>query len=155
MALYVVARVLHILAGVFWVGAIFFLVRFLAPAVGRVPGGPGVMQALNTQTRFPAAIGGAAGLTMLSGLILYGVDSRGFQGAWILSPTGLTFTLGALAAIGAAIAWIAIGRPAVERLPFAKDAERAALQRRAARGSGSASALLALAVIAMAAARYV
>jgi uncharacterized membrane protein len=155
MTLYVLARVLHILAGVFWVGAVFFLVRFLGPTVGRVPSGPAFMAALTRESRFPAALGGAAGLTMLTGLILYGVDSQGFQGGWILSPTGLTFTVGALATIAAAITWIAFARPAVERLQTAKDEERPALSRRAARGAASASALLALAVVAMASARYV
>jgi uncharacterized membrane protein len=154
MTLYLIARVLHILAGAFWAGSVFFLVRFLGPTVARVPGGPSFMQALTAESRFPAALGGAAGLTMLTGLILYGVDSRGFQGAWILSPTGLTFTVGALATIAAAITWIAIARPAVERLQTAKDDERPALSRQAARGAATASGLLALAVIAMASARY-
>jgi uncharacterized membrane protein len=153
MTLYVIVRALHILGGVFWVGTVFFLVRFLGPTAGRVPGGGAFMEAIATQSRFPAAIGAAAGTTMISGLILYGVDSRGFQGGWILSPTGIMFTIGALAT--AAIAWISYSRPAVENALSAKDEERLAWQRRAARGGTIASAFLLLAVLAMASARYI
>lgn len=155
MTLYAIVRALHILGGVFWAGTVFFLVRFLGPTAGRIAGGSAFMQALATQSGFQAAIGSAAGTTMITGLILYGVDSRGFQGGWILSPTGLTFTIGALAAIAAAITWISYARPAVGNALAAKDEERPAWQRRAARGGAIASALLLIAVLAMASARYV
>jgi hypothetical protein len=40
-----------------------------------------------------------AGLTILSGAVLFWRDSGGLQLAWITSPTGLAFTAGGLAAI--------------------------------------------------------
>lgn len=155
MTAYAIARALHIVAGVFWAGTLFFFVRFFVPTAGRVPGSGPFMEALATQSGFPRAIGGAAALNVLTGLFLYGIDSRGFQGGWVLSPTGLTFTIGALAALGAASVGIALPRRAIVKLRTAKDDERPALQRAAARGAAIASALLGLAVLAMASARYV
>jgi uncharacterized membrane protein len=91
-----VIRSIHVLAGVFWAGTVYFVFAYLGPAA-RSPEGGRVMERL--APRFGPAVGIASGLNILSGLALYGRDSQGFRPEWVLSPTGLTFTLGALAAI--------------------------------------------------------
>jgi uncharacterized membrane protein len=149
------ARVIHILAGVFWAGTIFFLTAYLAPTALRIPGGGPFLGQLAAQSGFPRSLGIAGALTILSGVFLYWNDSQGFRLTWVLSPTGLTFTLGALAAIGAAIVGGAVQGRAAARMETAKPEERPALQARIARGAAITSALLLLAVIAMASARYV
>jgi hypothetical protein len=64
---------------------------------------------------FATMVSIASGLTMLSGLALYGRDSGGFQMSWIMSPQGLTFTIGALAAFaGAGVGGGMVGRASKE-----------------------------------------
>ena len=126
------------------------------------------MQHLMTGTRFRTAMGAAAGLTILSGLLMYAGVSGGFQLAWIASGTGLALTVGALAAILAAAGGgrgggagrrleglmlevtAAGGRPTP-----AQAAELAALQRRGQSTMRAAALLGLVAVAAMAVARYV
>ena len=165
MAVYVVLRSIHILGGVFWAGTVFFLLACVGPAVAQSPDGARFMQRL--APRLPPAIGISAALTMLSGIAMYWGDSGGFRVAWILSPTGLTFTIGAVAAIASAIIGGAVLRPAgieMQTLDAAvsggtasgdQAALFAAVRRRMATGSGITALLLVIAVVAMASARYV
>jgi uncharacterized membrane protein len=163
-AVTVIVRSVHVLAGVFWVGTVFFLFAFLGP-VARSPEGVRMIERL--APRFGPALGIAGGLTILSGLGMYWRDSQGFRLEWILSPTGLTFTIGAVAALVAAalggtmlrasgLALAEIGAQVGAGAPSAEQRTRMeALTRRLAAGSASVTALLTVAVIAMASARYV
>ena len=165
MAIYVVLRSIHILGGVFWAGTVLFLIACVGPAVSQSPDGARFMQRL--APRLPPAIGISAALTMLSGVAMYWGDSGGFRAAWILSPTGLTFTIGAIAAIVSAIIGGAVLRPAgieMQTLDAAvsggtasagQTAQLVEMQRRMATGSGVTALLLVIAVVAMASARYV
>ena len=109
-----------------------------------------------------------AGLTILSGAVLYWHDSNGLQAAWITSPTGLAFTIGGLAAILAfVLGGILIGPGVAEQTAVRGGARRQ--QRGTHRGAdratgqsrGKAQAgrpdrfpLLLLAALTMAVARY-
>src|SRR2546426_4742723 len=63
----ILLRVIHILPGVFWAGATFFLVGFLQPVVAASgPEGGRLMQRLTSQKRFQMAMPVAAGVTILS-----------------------------------------------------------------------------------------
>ena len=109
-----------------------------------------------------------AGLTILSGAVLYWRDSNGLQAAWITSPTGLAFTIGGLAAIGAfVLGGILIGPGVGEQAAVARElaeskAEPTAEQNaRLARAAGKLKLagridlpLLLLAGLTMAVARY-
>src|SRR3989475_13332023 len=100
----ILLRVIHPLSGVFWAGATFFLVGFLQPVVAASgPEGGRLMQRLTSQKRFQMAMPVAAGLTILSGLALYGRGSAGLQLAWITSGTGLVMALSSVAAILAVV----------------------------------------------------
>src|SRR2546426_12269347 len=96
----ILLRVIHIVSGVFWAGAAFFLVGCLQPVVAASrPEGGRLMQRLTSQKRFQMAMPVAAGVTILSGLALYGRGSAGVQIAWITSGTGLVLALSSVAAI--------------------------------------------------------
>jgi hypothetical protein len=165
MAEHAILRAIHILAGAAWAGTIFFLVFVVGPALRRSPEAGRFMQQI--APRFPAFFGGVAALNVLSGVGLYWRDSNGFRGAWILSPMGLTFTLGAMAAIAAGAVGGAVLRPAGEHMETLgravtsgtatrdQAAQLGAIQRRTAAGSIATAALMTLAVVAMACARYV
>src|SRR2546426_9543926 len=95
----VVLRLIHILSGIFWVGTTFFLVGFLQPVIAQSgPEGGRFAQRLMSQKRFQAAMSVAAGLAILSGLVLDGRGSAGFQQAWVNSGTRLGLALGGLGA---------------------------------------------------------
>jgi len=104
--LMIILRIIHIFSGVFWLGVSFFNIGFLQPAV-RATGAEGqkVMQHLTQHTRMTAAVYTAATLSVLSGLIMYGIVSGGFQGRWITSPYGLAITIGGLAGL---TAWVVV-----------------------------------------------
>jgi len=166
----ILLRVIHILSGVFWAGATFFLVGFLQPVVAASgPEGGRLMQRLTSQKRFQMAMPVAAGLTILSGLALYGRVSAGFQIAWITSGTGLVLALSSVAAILAVVTGGVVQRPMATRLQVlagevqgsgapprpAQMGEMRRLQRRISSISLWIVLLLIVAVVGMASARYV
>jgi uncharacterized membrane protein len=67
----VMLRAFHILSGVFWVGAISLLARFVVPAA-RQDNRISIMETLFKQMHLGAALGGAGLVNVLSGLLLYG-----------------------------------------------------------------------------------
>lgn len=165
----IVLRIVHIGAAVFWVGSAAFMFFFLQPSAAALgPQAGPVMAHLNARRRLPQVIGISAVLTILAGLFLYADASGGFDADWITSPVGLGFTVGGAAAI---IAWVlglvAIG-PIVARMgqvsgavasgggPASPEqaAEMQALGRRARSLGWVNITLLLIAVVAMAAARY-
>ena len=169
MNVYVILlRILHIFAGVFWVGAAATFVLFIAPSAAATrPESQKFINYLVQQRRFATAILIAATLGILAGLLLYWQDSAGFQGSWILSPTGLGFTAGALAAL-LAYGVLHMARRNLRRLgtlaqqiqrsgqPPTPDqaAELQRLQQRQSRLGYIGLILLALALLGMSIARY-
>jgi uncharacterized membrane protein len=110
-------RLIHILSGAFWVGAVVFVARFLMPSLRAIgPAGGPLMQQLTQVRRLPVYIMGATLLTILSGLTLYWHDSLGFKGPWLHSGSGRVFGLGGAFAIIAAIVGMAITSPTAKRL---------------------------------------
>src|SRR2546428_10029134 len=79
----ILLRVIHILSGVFWAGATFFLVGFLQPVVAASgPEGGRLMQRLTSQKRFQMAMPVAAGVATLLCPCLYGRGPPGVQIGW-------------------------------------------------------------------------
>lgn len=161
-------RLLHILAGVIWVGTVIFASVFLFPAARQAgPDGAKIIGALGQ--RISVVLPYIAGVNVLAGLWLLWRVSGGFQASFMRSGTGVTFSLGGAMAIAALGVGARIVRPAmmqsgalVERAAQAPAAERESLlteaQRLRARGAAAGQAvtlLLVLAVAAMAIARYV
>lgn len=159
-------RIIHILGGAFWAGSAFLLTGWIAPTAGQLrPEGPKFMQRLILGTRSSLAISLAAGLAILSGLLLYWRASGGLQTDWMSTGTGVMFTIGGLAAIVAGVFGGLIasnGKKLAElgsSLQGPPTPEQAAeLARLQARGSnlGAANAvLLVITLITMASAQYV
>ena len=163
-------RLVHVLSGAFWFGAIIFLTFFLMPSLRAVgPAGGAVMEQLASVRRLPIFMMTAAVLTILSGWALYARDSGGFTGPWMRSGSGIVFGLGGVAGTLGAIVGMAITSPAGKRMgvlagqirvsgspPSAEQlAEMQALPARIARGTLIVAVLVIIATTAMAVARYV
>jgi hypothetical protein len=168
--LQIVLRIVHILAGVFWVGSAYVLVFFVAPTAADLgPEGGRFMAGLNQRRRLPVYSAVSAYLTIIAGLILYWRSSDGLDPDWITSGPGIAFALGGVAAILALVIGAAMIGPTARRLGAlsAQVAQAqgppssetgAELQRLGARmrsGGIAVVVLLTAAVVAMAVARYV
>ena len=96
----IVLRLIHIISGVFWAGAVMSIAWFLLPAQQAIgqPGGA-FMQQLMFRQRFRAFVLAAMVLTILSGVTMYARLTMLTHGAWASSRTGIVLGIGAVAAI--------------------------------------------------------
>ncbi|HTG46180.1 MAG TPA: hypothetical protein VK646_00815 [Actinomycetota bacterium] len=115
----VVFRVIHILAGVIWVGSVFLLVVFVQPSAAAIaPAGAPFMTELLGKRHLVDWILTTAAITVLGGLFLYWHDWHTYYGSfseWTNSSFGGTLTFGALCAIAAMVIGIVGTRPTVGR----------------------------------------
>ena len=104
-------RIIHILAGIFWVGGALTMAFFVAPTVGATAeAGQKFVSHLMGNLKFSSRISAAAGLTILAGFILYWIDSDGFTSAWMTSGAGRGFGIGAAFALVGLVFGILVGR---------------------------------------------
>ena len=163
----ILLRLIHILAGIFWVGTAFLLAGFLVPALRTSgPEGGRFIQNLMQRQRLQLFIGIAMLLTILSGATLYGRMAASTHGTWAGTRQGITFGIGGLAAILGAFAGAMISGAAGRRMaaigqslggggPTAEQqAELGRLQARVALDTRLAAGFLAVAAGSMAIARY-
>lgn len=165
----VVLRVVHILAGVFWVGAALTTLLFIQPTARELgPAAGPFMMHLAGRKRLIDYVLSAAGLTVLAGLLMYWRVSGGLDPDWVASAPGISLTIGALCAIAALaiggsivrpgiMATLAIGREVAASggAPTPEQAaQMQAIQRRSIGAGKAIVPLLIVAVIGMAAARY-
>lgn len=112
MELYLIwiLRIVHIVAGVFWVGSALFMTVFVAPAVGALgePGQKFVGHLMNN-LKFSNRIAMASGLTILAGAILFGLDARAGE-AWLQSSFATGLGIGAAFALVGFVFGILVGR---------------------------------------------
>ncbi len=163
-------RLFHVLAGVFWAGGAILLAWHVMPAVrASGAGGAAIMKQLTVVQRLPLKLVVAAITTLVSGGYLMWVESGGLNSAWLLTGPGITYSAGAIATLLAAIIGFCMNIPAAIRMgalaatvaarPGGGTPEEAqTLGRLAAliaRGTQSVASLLIVAVGAMAVARYV
>lgn len=160
--LIVLARAIHVLAGVTWAGATFILAAVVVPLAVR-HGAEGAGRWMGLVARRAGMFSGiSAVLTVLSGIYLFAAlhahdDSLG----------GLILKSGSLAALLALAVGVLAGRPAGRRISQLQDAqvdgkalspeairEMARLRKRAAMSARIAAGLLGVAVLAMAVFRY-
>jgi len=157
----IVLRLLHVVVGAFWVGSVLFVAIFLGPSVRAAgPAGGEVMRRL-MERRFSQVIVLAAAVTVLSGFRLYWRMSSGFDPVWIGTRMGLSYTVGAIAALIAFGIGLTVTLPAARRIGVVMQTmqgptpELAALSKRMGTGARWAATFLAIAVSLMAVARYV
>lgn len=90
-----VLRLLHIVGGIFWVGAALMLTFFISPtAAATMEAGQKFVSHMMQRTAFNKAILISASTSVLAGLALYAIDSNGFQSVWMSSGPGIGFGLG-------------------------------------------------------------
>ena len=149
-----VFRIVHITAGVLWVGSVFLFTTSLAPAAEAIaPAGAPLMGELLGKRRLIDRIIGIGAVTVIAGLFLYWHDWHLFQsfGDWLSSRFGASLTIGmvsALIALGAEVA--ASGAPPTPDVA----AELATIQHRLKILARVGLGLLLFAVVAMSVARY-
>ena len=170
--LMIVLRLVHILSGIFWLGAILVMTFFLMPAM-RTSGADGMrfMGQVMQQRRLQTYVVVSMALTLLAGLAMFGVLSSG-GGAWARSRMGMVLSIGAVLAIVASAIGSIVARPAGLKLlaiaqrmqqtkgsggtPSPADAaEMQALQDRIGGTQKLIAILLVLSAATMAVARYV
>jgi uncharacterized membrane protein len=167
----IVFRLLHILAGIFWVGSVTLLVRFVSPAANELGPAAGPMMAnLVLKRRVVRALLGGAAVTVVAGGFVYWHDwqAYGSFGDFVSSRFGFALTIGGLLAIAGMAVGASIVRPSLEgavslgvkiaetgQPPSPEDAARLqALRTRARTASQTVWVLVLIAAALMATARY-
>ena len=162
-------RVIHVLGGAFWFGAVVMNTYFLAPTLRAAgPAGGEVMRRLVAVKRLPLWLNTAAWLTILSGAWLYGWRSSWLSAPWTGTGPGIVYGAGGIAALVAALIGLVFIAPNAKRVgalaaslqgaegPPPPDvvAELGRRQKTMAVASAVAVMLVALATLCMAVARY-
>jgi hypothetical protein len=165
----VVLRLVHIVAGAVWVGIAVFVAFFLGPAIQDAGTDGGKVMAALQRRGFMIVLPVLALATILSGVWLYWRASAGFHPDYVSSRPGLTFAVGAVAALAAFALGVTVMRGSMlragslaqalgEATTEAARAERLLeIQRLRARGALAGrwvALLLLVAAAAMAVARY-
>ncbi len=115
--LFISLRLIHILAGTFWVGAAVVTTAFLMPTARAMgPEGGKFVQFVLGKQRMSNYISLSAILTTLAGIALYWITSGGLQPAWISTSAGSIFTIGAITGIVAAILGGVVTAPTAARM---------------------------------------
>lgn len=168
VTVWILVRLIHIFAGVFWAGTAIALAGFIAPTARDLGAEGGkFVQRLVGPGRLSFFMDLAALSTTLSGLLLYWRDS-GFHIEWIASKAGVGFTLGSLAGVATFALGLAVMKPTAARVKALGTAlqaaggpptpgqmsEMQALQEKLAMGGLWGAVLLAVAVMAMSVSRY-
>ena len=163
------ARIIHVLTGVFWVGAMVFVSAFLIPSLAEVGPDAGKVMAALQRRKFMIVMPVIGTLTILSGIWLYWRASSGFQLEYMKSGPGHAYAFGAIFAIAAYVVGMTVTRPAMmkatalgQSAATASESERPAimaqalaLRKRGTRGGNIVATLLTLAALMMAVGRYV
>jgi hypothetical protein len=167
--LQVLLRLVHIGAGILWVGGAVAFFVFIEPTASELgPDAEKFMERVIVKRRLPIYFLTLSGLTVLGGLILYWIDSSGLRAEWIGTPFGLALTIGGIAALIAFVGGNLLIKPNIDRLAEIGAAIKAgggppseaqmsqlqAVQARLRTIGLADTVLLAVAVIAMASARY-
>lgn len=162
-------RIIHIFAGVFWVGTSFFMISFVTPAVIATGAeGQKFMQQLAFRTRFSTAMMGVAVLTVLSGLVMYWQIFE-FRLNALSTGYGLMLTLGAIAGLIGFFTGYFLQNRTIRRMKDIsssiatsggppspeQQAEMKSLSETVSRGGQITSVFLALALLGMSVAQYV
>ena len=165
----IVLRLIHVVGGIFWVGAGLFNFIYLMPALAAAGPAAGPIMGVMERRKLFVVLPTVAVLTILSGLRLLWLTS-GFTPAYFESGPGMTFSAAGGAAILAFLIGITLAMPAQKRMATlgpaiasatddaarsAAQAEMARLQARTATVGKVVTLLLVIAAIGMAIARYV
>jgi len=157
-------RIIHIVSGVFWVGGTLFMTFFIGPTIGATgEAGQKFVGHLMNNLKLSNRMSAAAGMSILAGFILYGLDARA-GASWLRSSFAIGLGIGALFAILGLVFGIMVGRTTkamaqlgaqMEGKPSsAQITQMQSVQKQQATYSRMAAISLILATIFMAIARY-
>ena len=97
MTAWIIVKMLHIFAGVFWTGAAALLVFFIVPSAGAAgPTAGPFMNHLNGKLKLPRVVLWAAAITVVAGYALLWKVSGGFSDAYFSNPSAHAMSLGAV-----------------------------------------------------------
>jgi uncharacterized membrane protein len=117
--LMIILRLLHIVAGVLWVGSAFLFVGFIGPSAAEVGPSAGPLLSAAVKKRKVAKVISLLGLvTVTAGWVIWARDADLYGGIdnWVGEPLGLGITIGAvLATISFFLGYYGVGKN-VERL---------------------------------------
>ena len=165
----IVLRLLHIITGVFWAGAVFFAVSFLFGSIRDAgPAGNAVARQLIGVRQYPKKIFVIALIAVLSGFALYSQNISISDGAFARSRAGMVYGLGGVASMLTLVLGMIVMTPTSTKMgklgaaiqagggtPTPEQAaELARLQGKMTMGSRIAATLLLFTVVTMAIARY-
>jgi len=157
-------RIIHIGAGVFWVGGSLIMTFFVAPSIGAIgESGQKFAAHLMNDLKFSSRMAAASGASILAGLILFALDARAGE-AWIRSDFATGLSIGAGFALIGFVAGMLFGRTTramaqlgaqIQGKPAPEQSSRMqAIQKQQRTYSMVTTVTLILAVIFMAIARY-
>ncbi len=149
------ARVLHIVIGVFWAGTIIFNGWLLGPSLRELGPDGGKVMGVLARRGLLVILPITGILTILSGLWLYWHASAGFDSAYMRSRPGMVYGLGMVVTLVAFAIGFLVVRPSVEKAATAPPAEAQQYRQRAASSGTLVAFLLIITVICMAIGRYV
>ncbi len=162
-------RIVHIFAGVLWVGAAILFFAFIEPTIKSIgPAGGQFMQYFMERQRYPIFMSIVSTLTIVSGVPLYLFASGGLQLSYITSGPGLVFTIGSVVSILTFFMGFLMIKPRAERMgalgkeigmsggtpSAAQAAELHTLDQELSKVERVEFVLLSIAMITMATARY-
>ena len=165
----IVLRLIHIVAGAFWVGALVFIAAFLIPAIRATgPAGGAVLRHVTQVLHLHRYVVTSTWLTLLSGAGLAWRDAGSLGFRWFAEGSGRFYGAGAVLAIIATVIGFTVNAPTAQRLGALSAAGPSAgrppsqeelaqiqdLQARLGRAARLVALLLVLAAAAMAVARY-
>lgn len=107
-------RLIHVIAGVLWVGGAAVLALFVLPAA-RGESNLAYLRRIIWTRNLPRYLNIALGLAILSGLTMYGNLAALTHGAWARSRAGMALGLGGALAIVAALIATFVAAPAIHR----------------------------------------
>ncbi|MDB4906010.1 MAG: hypothetical protein JWO05_794 [Gemmatimonadetes bacterium] len=168
-ALLIILRLIHVVAGACWVGAVYVVARKVFPAVlASGPAGGVVMGQLAGVRKLPMFFIHLMAATILSGILLYIRNGMLSNGEWYRSMPARIYGLGAAFAIVTAILGVTINSPTARKIgalagtiaasggpPSAdQQAELARLNAKLQKALNVGALLLVLAAASMSVARY-
>ena len=110
--IFIVLRLVHIVAGTFWAGSALMLTLIVLPGTRKA--GPGNERVL-PMAQISQAMSLSALLTTVAGLLLYWLVSH-FSSAWITSSFGFALTLGSLAGLAAFLIGLLTTGPSAKKI---------------------------------------
>lgn len=163
--LVIALRLIHIVAGVFWVGGVLMMTFFIGPTIGATAeSGQKFVGHLMNNLKFSNRMAAAAGATIFAGFVLYWIDSDGFTSAWMTSGAGRGFGIGAAFALIGFVFGLLLGRTTkamaqlgaqIQGKPSSEQmTQLATLRKQQVTYSNLSAVTLILSVIFMAIARY-